>query len=359
MKLVNPTVKYKNSYLKLIECAKEKGDINEMGNAYRENENFDTMIKRLKDRAKGKNISKLDVPSSMKWIIEKDEVLGTIDLRHVLNKNYFERLGHIAYYIHPLKRNNGYATKALSLAIKWYKKRPINKILITCYSDNEASKKVILKNGGQFKKNVLDKISNKTISRYLINVSNSNLYVYHGSTQKGLKKIVKNKSTHGESWVYASYSKVLATIFISNKGNDLYYYLSGNGTINSPIILVERKEGMFKDIFNISGSLYTLSAKNFSSEKTQWSGEVVSSFDEKVIHEESINNVLAKLKTLNEMGELELYLYPNRPDFIPKDNRDLIPKVIKWEKRGVNIEPFFKLYPELKEQYLKQKEDEK
>ncbi len=152
MKLVNPTVKYKNSYLKLIECAKEKGDINEMGNAYRENENFDTMIKRLKDRAKGKNISKLDVPSSMKWIIEKDEVLGTIDLRHVLNKNYFERLGHIAYYIHPLKRNNGYATKALSLAIKWYKKRPINKILITCYSDNEASKKVILKNGGQFKK---------------------------------------------------------------------------------------------------------------------------------------------------------------------------------------------------------------
>lgn len=126
MKLVNQAVKYKNSYLKLIECAKEKGDINEMGNAYRENENFDTMIKRLKDRAKGKNISKLDVPSSMKWIIEKDEVLGTIDLRHVLNKNYFERLGHIAYYIHPLKRNNGYATKALSLAIKWYKKRPTN-----------------------------------------------------------------------------------------------------------------------------------------------------------------------------------------------------------------------------------------
>lgn len=59
------------------------------------------------------------------------------------------------------------------------------------------------------------------------------------------------------------------------------------------------------------------------------------------------------------MGELELYLYPNRTNFIPKDNSDLIPKVIRWEKRGVNIEPFFKLYPELKEQYLKQKEDEK
>ena len=26
-------------------------------------------------------------------------------------------------------------------------------------------------------------------------------YVYHGSTHKGLTKIKKNKSTHGELWV--------------------------------------------------------------------------------------------------------------------------------------------------------------
>lgn len=171
MKLVNPKVKYKTSYLDLVKAAKDNGDISEMGNAYRENETFDEMIKRLKDRSKGINIAKLDVPSSMKWIIENDEVVGTIDLRHILNKNYFERLGHVAYYIHPLKRNRGYATKALSLAIKWYKKMPINKILITCYSDNEASKKVILNNGGVFEKATPDKQSNKIINRYLININ--------------------------------------------------------------------------------------------------------------------------------------------------------------------------------------------
>lgn len=143
MKLVNPTIKYKESYLNLVKSAKENGDISEMGNAYREGETFDKMVKRLKDRTHGKNIAKLDVPSSMKWIIENGEVIGTIDLRHILNKSYFERLGHVAYYIHPQKRNRGYATKALSLAIKWYKKRPIKKILITCYIDNAASEKVI------------------------------------------------------------------------------------------------------------------------------------------------------------------------------------------------------------------------
>ena len=175
MKLVNPTNKYKESYLNLVKAAKENGDISEMGNAYRNGESFESMIKRLKDRSQGKNIAKLDVPSSMKWIIENGEVVGTIDLRHLLNKSYFKRLGHVAYYIHHQKRNRGYATKALSLAIKWYKKMPINKILITCYSDNEASKKVILKNGGILEKATPDKQSNKTINRYLININNDNL----------------------------------------------------------------------------------------------------------------------------------------------------------------------------------------
>lgn len=125
------------------------------------------------------------------------------------------------------------------------------------------------------------------------------------------------------------------------------------------MILVERKKDMFKDIFNVSGSLYTLSGKNFISGKTGWSAEVVSEFDEKVIHEEYINNVFEKLKELNNKGELKIYLYPNRPNYIPKDNSDLISKVIRWQKNGINIDQFFKLYPELKEQYLKQLEEDR
>ena len=112
---------------------------------------------------------------------------------------------------------------------------------------------------------------------------------------------------------------------------------------------------MFQNIFNISGSIYTLNGKNFVSGKTNWSAEVVSNFDEIVIHEEYINNVFEKLKELNNKGELKLYLYPNRPNFIPKDNSDLLSKVIKWEKQGINIECFFKIYPELKEKYLNKK----
>ena len=185
-------------------------------------------------------------------------------------------------------------------------------------------------------------------------------YVYHGSIHQGLKIIKRNKSTHGKSWVYATLSKAISTIFISNKGSDLYYYLGSDGTENNQVILVERKENMFKDIFNVSGSLYTLRGKNFISGKTGWSAEVVSDSDEDVVHEEHIDNVFEKLKELNDKEKLKLYLYPNRPPFLPKDNSDLIPKVIRWKNRGINIDQFFKLYPELKKQYLNiLKENEK
>lgn len=179
-------------------------------------------------------------------------------------------------------------------------------------------------------------------------------YVYHGSKTRNLTVIKKNKSTHNHSWVYGTYSKALSLIFISSKGNDLYYYLGGDGSKEYPYILVERKKGMFKEIFNESGSIYYLDNKNFISAKTGWSGEVVSEYDEPVIKEEKINNLYNELLKLDKMGKIKIYLYPNRPKWLPIDNSDLIEKVKKWESRGFNVDTFFVIYPELKEKYLKE-----
>lgn len=62
MKLVKPNEKYKDSYYELVNEGVENKDVQEMGNAYRENEKFSHLIKRLKDREKGKNISKKMYP---------------------------------------------------------------------------------------------------------------------------------------------------------------------------------------------------------------------------------------------------------------------------------------------------------
>lgn len=176
-------------------------------------------------------------------------------------------------------------------------------------------------------------------------------FVYHGINLKGLKVIKPNKSTHRKKWVYATPSEAVATIFLSKKGNDLYYNLYGNG-IDVPITLIERKKGMFKKIFNDFGYIYKIDAKNFKTGLTGWKAEVVSEFEEEVISCRYISNIYDELSKLNKEGKIKLYLYPNRPKNMPLDNSDLIPKVIKWQKNGYDVNNFYELYPELKEKYI-------
>lgn len=147
-------------------------------------------------------------------------------------------------------------------------------------------------------------------------------YVYHGSSIPNLEVIKKHKSTHMKEWVYACHSKGIATIFLSKQGSDLFYSLSGDGK-NYPVELVERKPGMFKKIFNCSGY---------------------------------IENIYDELIKLDKEGLIKLYLYPNRPDYVPIDNSDLIPKVLRWYKKGFNINNFYNIYPELKDKFIEELE---
>lgn len=109
---------------------------------------------------------------------------------------------------------------------------------------------------------------------------------------------------------------------------------------------------MFKKIFDCSGYIYKLDATNFKSGQTGWSAELVSDKEEKVIETIYIESVYKELIKLNEEGLIKLYLYLERPDRIQYDNSDLIPKVIRWQKNGFDINKFYKLYPELKDKFL-------
>lgn len=171
LKLVLPSKKYENSYYSLIRSAQEDNSISELGNARcRDNESFDQMLKRLRNRRKGINLARRDVPATVYWMIVNDNIVGTIDLRHYLNEDYYKRLGHLAYYIKKEERNKGYATEALNKAKKIYQKHNVDQILVTCLKDNLYSSKVIKTNGGKLKNEVLDKKSNQIIQRWIIKI---------------------------------------------------------------------------------------------------------------------------------------------------------------------------------------------
>ena len=172
VKLVLPTKKYENSYYELIDSAKKNYEYEQLGNArLKENETFSDMLKRLSERRRGININENDVASEGYFIINNEEIVGIVDLRQRLNKNYFTRLGHVTIFIKREERNKGYATEALKLAKKKYAQKYVTDILISCYTDNYAFRRVIEKNGGVLKSTYLDKIiyTPKEVSKYIIN----------------------------------------------------------------------------------------------------------------------------------------------------------------------------------------------
>ena len=93
------------------------------------------------------------VPSSYFWITDgdggpDDEVVGFLNLRHVLNDFLLEEGGHIGYSIRPAARRRGHASAALALAVAAAARLGIDRVLVTCEEDNDASRRTIEANGG-------------------------------------------------------------------------------------------------------------------------------------------------------------------------------------------------------------------
>lgn len=95
-----------------------------------------------------------------------NELVGLINIRLELNDYLFKYGGNIGYSISPNKRNQGYGTAQLKLALEECKKLNLNQILITCKDKNNASRRIIEKCNGVFQNIV--KVNDEVIRRYII-----------------------------------------------------------------------------------------------------------------------------------------------------------------------------------------------
>ena len=111
------------------------------------------------------------VPDSVYFLldVERNILLGAINIRHYLNDHLLQYGGHIGDGIRPSERKKGFATEMIRLALIECKKLGIQRVLMVCDKTNVGSAKSIIKNGGVLENEFVDE-DGKTHQRYWIEV---------------------------------------------------------------------------------------------------------------------------------------------------------------------------------------------
>lgn len=101
------------------------------------------------DMSRGIGLPPGFVPQTLYWLYVDGRPVGYAKLREYLNERLRSIGGHIGYCIRPTERYKGYGKALLHEMLIKARELNIPKALVTCYTDNKASRGVIESNGGE------------------------------------------------------------------------------------------------------------------------------------------------------------------------------------------------------------------
>jgi predicted acetyltransferase len=143
--LVWPTTTVRTSYLvgEQADCLLRGTSTDWLGPA---SDDFDDLV-----AVRRGVLTRWEVPSTVFWYVfgEYYELLpGTLVVRHRLTPELADVGGHIGYHVVAPWHREGHATRMLAAGLAECRRLGLDKVLLTCGADNEASRRVILSNGG-------------------------------------------------------------------------------------------------------------------------------------------------------------------------------------------------------------------
>ena len=173
MMLIEPTIEYDLQIRAYRKEFLDRGDSMDGTGALKKFENPQDWLEYLNRHKNSLTVPEGRVPSTQYMLVREEDrkIVGMIDIRHFLNDFLEKYGGHIGYSVAPSERRKGYAALMLKMALPKCKELGIEKVLITCISGNEGSKKTILKNGGIYESTVYEPKEGVNLERYWINLS--------------------------------------------------------------------------------------------------------------------------------------------------------------------------------------------
>jgi predicted acetyltransferase len=174
LKLTEPAGTHRAEFLKMVMDYQAAGEnryqlLLEMLQA-----DFDGYVRHLHQMARGVGLKPGWVPYSVFWSVSPGLplIVGELHIRHWLVPSLEKEGGHIGYTIAPSLRGKGLGTQQLALGLE--KARTLldmDRVLVTCDTDNLASARVIQKNGGVLESEGISDYSGKPVSRYWIDLT--------------------------------------------------------------------------------------------------------------------------------------------------------------------------------------------
>jgi predicted acetyltransferase len=170
LELVTPSLALRDAYIEMVADFEAAGELHRLGRATPlALQDFAAFLCRLEDFSRGANLPTNLVPQDTYWLVrDGTAVLGTTALRHYLTPALADAGGHIGYTIRPTERRKGYGTQILALVLERAHDRSLERVLLTCDTDNRASARIIEKNGGVLASQGFSPIAQTDVSRYWI-----------------------------------------------------------------------------------------------------------------------------------------------------------------------------------------------
>lgn len=172
MKLIEPTMEYDKQIQAYRRDFLENGGSMDGCGSLRRFDRTEDWIAQVESLKKPETTPPDLVPMTQYIYVreEDNKIVGVIQIRHYFNEFLEKYGGHIGYSVCPSERRRGYATQMLRLVLPECKKLGIDRVLVSCLADNEASRRTIIKCGGVYESTVYEPEKKRSLERYWIDL---------------------------------------------------------------------------------------------------------------------------------------------------------------------------------------------